>query len=157
MLVDQLRHCVHAIIFFYQYVFKHTNSLIRVNVSILFFCGCVSVCFLEDTMLSPSVIICQSLPQPLPGPAVQLFGQHRNVPRDCHSAVTCSCFHGYLPDHDEAHASPGKIQIKWICICKFASVCIAAHTAFISLTSPATAQMNELLSLPIFFHLNSLM
>lgn len=135
-----------------QYIFFSVKAF-----EYVFFCGCLCVVFRRYHVVSPSVIICQSLPRPLPGPAVQLFGQHRNVPCDCHSAVTCSCFHGYLPDHDEAHASPGKIQMKWICICKFASVCIAAHSAFISLTSPATAQMNELLSLPIFFHLNSLM
>lgn len=101
--------------------------------------------------MANSVSICQSYPQPPPGPAVQLFSRHRNIPCDCHSAVTCSRFHGYLPDHNEAHAGPGKIQMKWICICEFASVCIAAHSTFISLMSPATAHMNEPLSLPIFF------
>ncbi len=115
------------------------------------------VCFLRYHVVSNSVIICQSYPQPLPGPAVQLFSQHHNIPRDCHSAVTCSRFHGYLPDLNEAHAGPGKIQTKWICICEFASVCIEARSTFISLTSPATTLLNELLTLPIFFHLNSLM
>lgn len=119
------------------------------SVYILFVCNIIEM-FSFFEFVSNSVIICQSHPQPLPGPAVQLFGRHHNIPRDCHSAVTCSCFHGYLPDHDEAHAGPGKIQMKWICICEFASVCIAALSTFISVTSPATAHMNEPLCLPFF-------
>lgn len=69
MLVDQLKQlCACYNYKFYQYVFKRTNSLIRVNVSILSSCiqyiFCLSkrlsmffvdmcVCFLEDTMMCP--------------------------------------------------------------------------------------------------------
>lgn len=99
---------------------------------------------------SRRLTICLS--QSLPGPTVQLFAWHRNVPRDCHSAVTSKRFHGYLPDHGGAHGGSGTIQMKRICIGEFASDCIAAHSTFISLTSSLGLSVCQ-----FFFHLNGFM
>ena len=42
------------------------------------------------------------------GVAVHLFSWHRHVSGDGHSAVTCGCVHGHLPDNHRARGCSGK-------------------------------------------------